>query len=295
MDDFRQGTLMDCGLILPDDDHGRMDIAESLQAKWQVQPGQLWELGDHVIVCGDCLDPDTVSSVFKFGEDPHYHLLVTDPPWNVEYGSKILADLRPNAKKKNRLIENDDLEEDYPYFATCYTRMFKSFALPGAMAYVFMSSKEWPCIDDAMRAAHFHWSSTIIWVKDRPIVPSNKEYFPRYEAIWYGWDDRKARLHPITQWNQNDVWEVPRPMRSDEHPTMKPVELAARAIRNSSNEGDIVFDPFGGSGFVLVAAEKLHRRARIIEKVPKFVAVTIQRWVDETGKDPVLWNKIQSD
>ena len=135
---------------------------------------------------------------------------------------------------------------------------------------------------------NYHWSSTIIWNKDS-LVLSRKDYHTKYEPIWYGWKEG-TRLHPLADRKQSDVWDIPRPKKSELHPTMKPVELVARAIENSSNVGDVVLDLFGGSGTTLMAAEQTGRCARLNELDPKYVDVIIARWEQFTGQKAVLLN-----
>lgn len=278
---YTQGTLMDHGLELPEEYEYRPRIGAELADKYHVETGKMWKCGGHKIICGDCLDPNIVTAVM------HNHsaeLIITDPPWNVHYGVNMLADQRSG--KDHMTMDNDDLDKDYPDFCNGYCDVFHGNIQPGGSAYVFMSSKEWPLIDSTLRGHGFHWASTIIWAKDCPSVPNRKEYFPMYEPIWYGWDDRKGHIRPIKT-SANDLWPVPRPRINVEHPTQKPVFLAFKAMRNSSLPGDIVFDPFGGIGFVLIAAEKLQRKARIIEINPNFVGVMLQRYVDLTGNQPI--------
>ena len=132
----------------------------------------------------------------------------------------------------------------------------------------------------------YHWSSTIIWNKDR-LVLSRKDYHTKYEPIWYGWKEG-TRLCPLEDRKQSDVWDFERPMRSEEHPTMKPVELVERAINNSSHKGDIVIDLFGGSGTTLIASEQTGRRCRMMELDPRFVDVIVRRYIGVTGKTDVV-------
>ena len=105
----------------------------------------------------------------------------------------------------------------------------------------------------------------------------------QYEPILYGWPEGKQR-HWCGDRDQGDVWNIKKPQKNDLHPTMKPVELVERAIRNSSRPGDMVMDPFGGSGTTLIAAEKTGRLARLIELDPKYVDVIVRRWQDWTGQ-----------
>ena len=158
------------------------------------------------------------------------------------------------------------------------------------MAYIVMSPQEWGNLMLTLAANGFHWSSTIIWNKDQ-LVLSRKDYHTKYEPIWYGWQDDEPRVHPLKDRKQCDVWDFDRPKRSDEHPTMKPVELVARAITNSSDKGDIVLDLFGGSGTTLIASEETDRRCYMMELDPKYVDVIIGRWEDLTGRKAVLLNE----
>jgi len=139
-----------------------------------------------------------------------------------------------------------------------------------------MSAQEWPTIDGALREAGLHWSSTIIWAKDRPVL-SRKDYHTQYEPIWYGWKEGAPRLAKVENRSQSDLWQIPRPARSDEHPTMKPVQLVVRALLNSSHPRDVVFDPFLGSGTTAVAAEQTGRVSYALELEPKYVAVSLER------------------
>jgi DNA modification methylase len=122
----------------------------------------------------------------------------------------------------------------------------------------------------------------VIWAKDR-LVLSRKDYHTQYEPIWYGWNADAARLSPVEDRKQSDLWQIDRPGRSELHPTMKPIELITRAINNSSRANDIVLDPFAGSGSTLIGADQTRRRARVMEIDPKYCDVIIARWERITG------------
>lgn len=113
------------------------------------------------------------------------------------------------------------------------------------------------------------------------------DYHYRHEPILYGWVPGAAHYFTDDR-TQDTVWEIPRPKRSDEHPTMKPVELFERAIRNSSRAGAIVYDPFTGSGTTLIACENLGRHARLVELDPRYCDVIIDRWERHTGQTATL-------
>ena len=246
--------------------------------------GDLWKLGEHYLLCGD----STKSSDYEvLMQGELADVVVTDPPWNVNYG----AVKKGNAQGyKVRTIMNDHMEkEDWTSFVDGFTSNFATFSKPGALLYCVMSAQEWPVIDDSLRRAGFHWSSTIIWAKDS-LVLSRKDYHTQYEPIWYGWNASGPRLVELKDRKQSDVWQVARPKRSELHPTTKPIELIARALQNSSKRGDILLEPFGGSGSHLIAAEQTNRRCRAMELDPKYCDVIINRWENLTGQKAELVN-----
>ena len=261
--------LEDVRLPDPVEDPGAdLDRADELQEKWQVQPGQIWTAGKHRLMCADCTDAAAVAELLA---GKLAHICWTDPPWNVAYGKS-----GANPRWRTRSIENDDLGEEFPAFAQQFCEAIAGALIPGAPIYLAMSAQEWPTIHAALREAGFHWSSTIIWVKDHAVL-SRKDYHTRYEPVWYGWKLGSRRMVPMLDRTQNDVWEIPRPSRSEEHPTMKPVELVTRSLKNSSFVGDLVFEPFLGSGTTAVAAEQTGRACYAMELEPKYVAVTLER------------------
>lgn len=212
-------------------------------------------------------------------------MVFTDPPWNVNYGAD---DSSPTYKP--RTILNDHMSTgDFKDFMSKAFRSMNMASKDGAMTYVVMSSQEWGNLMLTLFENGYHWSSTIIWAKDQFII-SRKDYHTQYEPIWYGWKEG-SRLHPLKDRKQSDLWEIPRPKRSDEHPTMKPVELVAKAITNSSNKGDCVLDLFGGSGTTLIASEQTKRKCFMAELDPHYVDVIINRWESLTGRKAVLVDK----
>lgn len=250
-----------------DDPGAELDRADELLEKWGVELGQIWGVGAHRIACGDCLDQALVERLLA---GQKCHICWTDPPWNVAMGESD----HPTYKK--RTILNDNLGSEFPAFASQFCRVIGESLMPGAPIYMAMGAQEWPVIHAALTAAGFHWSSTIIWVKDHAVL-SRKDYHARYEPLWYGWRDSAPRLVRLHDRTQNDVWEIPRPTRSPEHPTMKPVSLVARSLTNSSHAGDLVFEPFLGSGTTAVAAEQTGRVCFGIDLEAKYAAVSLER------------------
>jgi DNA modification methylase len=238
------------------------------------RPGDVWRLGPHRLVCGDATTAEAYARLFPDGE--RADMVFTDPPYNVNYANSAKDKLRG----KHRPILNDALGEGF------YDFLFDALALimahtRGAI-YVAMSSSELDTLQAAFRAAGGHWSTFIIWAKNT-FTLGRSDYQRQYEPILYGWPEGATR-HWCGDRDQGDVWQIKKPAKNDLHPTMKPVDLVERAIRNSSRPGDVVLDPFGGSGTTLIAAEKAGRVARLIELDPKYADVIVRRWQDFTGQ-----------
>lgn len=249
-------------------------------AEPRAKPGDLWKLGDHYVLCGDSTKP---SDYEKLMQGELADIIVTDPPWNVNYG----ADAK-HPSWKPRTILNDHMDDhDWNEFVDGFTANFQAFSKPGAPIYCVMSAQEWPTIHANLEKNGFHWSSTIIWAKDRMVL-SRKDYHTQYEPIWYGWNANGPRLVEVEDRKQTDLWQIDRPSKSELHPTTKPVELIIRALQNSSKRGDLVLEPFGGSGSHLIACEQTNRRCRAIELDPKYVDVIVTRWENLTGKKAEL-------
>jgi DNA modification methylase len=240
------------------------------------KPGDVWIMGKHRLLCGDSTDAASFALLMA-GEKAH--MVVTDPPYGVNYANSAKDKMRGT----NRPILNDNLGEDFePFLKAALTPMIAH--CQGAI-YIAMSSSELDTLQSAFRAAGGKWSTFIIWAKNT-FTLGRSDYQRQYEPILYGWPEGATR-HWCGDRDQGDVWHFNKPRVNDLHPTMKPVELVERAIRNSSRPGDIVLDPFGGSGTTLIAAEKSGRQARLIELDPKYVDVIVRRWQEYAGAQAV--------
>jgi DNA modification methylase len=244
----------------------QIDRAAELNKKWQVKLGDLWRIGEHRLLCGDSTKREDVEQVMGGGMAV---MCFTDPPWNVAIGQ----DSNPRHRQRKGL-ENDSLSaEDFAAFLSGFAGLIPT-AVTGDL-YCVLGASEWPSLDLALRSAGFHWSATVIWVKDIFVLGRSK-YHRRYEPLWYGWHkDGKSSFCDAR--DLDDVWEIKRPRVSEEHPTMKPVELVVRAVTNSSKSGDAVYEPFCGSGTTMVACENLKRKCRGIEISPDYCAVILER------------------
>jgi DNA modification methylase len=244
--------------------------------------GDVWILGQHRLMCGDSTSMDDVKTLM---DGKMTRFVFTDPPWNVDYGAVEKGNVQGY---KPRTILNDKMStEQFGAFLLQAFKCMREVSKPGCMTYIVMSGQEWGNLMNAMRELNYHWSSTIIWKKDR-LVLSRKDYHTQFEPIWYGWLEG-SRLCPLQDRKQSDVWEIERPKVSPEHPTMKPVVLVAKAIINSSRIGDLTLDLFGGSGTTMIAAEQTGRVCYMMELDPKYCDVIVKRFVEQVGgHDQVL-------
>lgn len=248
------------------------DVAPDVPEIPVSRPGDIWLLGPHRVLCGDATNAECYSALLR---DESAGMVFTDPPYNVNYANSAKDKLRG----KNRAILNDNLGDGFYDFLLAALTPTLAHCRGGV--YIAMSSSELDTLQSAFRAAGGHWSTFIIWAKNT-FTLGRADYQRQYEPILYGWPEGGER-HWCGDRDQGDVWQIKKPAKNDLHPTMKPVELVERAIRNSSRPGDVVLDPFGGSGSTLIAAEKSGRQARLIELDPKYVDVIVRRWQDFSG------------
>lgn len=314
---FDESELM---VIIGDQDNDEVDAvaqidkAEQLQEQWGTRLGQVWGLGNHRLVCGDCTMDDVVHECL---EGLVFNLLCTDPPYGVNI---------KGGEGGEMTIANDS-PTDLPVLLTGAFKQSVKWA--GKKAAFYVAAPHGPQFFEfgkAILETGMHWKQTLIWSKNH-IVLGRSDYQPKHEVIFYGnfgqgriWnggrrqksviEEAKKRVSYLsaellqilyedqafvvegqnlsTYQVEPDVLEVEKPQKNELHPTMKPLKLMRRMIRNSSNEGDIVYEPFSGSGSTILACENEGRICKAIELLPKYVAVDLQRWLDATGKAPVL-------
>lgn len=240
-------------------------------------PGDVWLLGDHRLLCGDSIQLEAVEKVLAGGLAD---MAFTDPPYNVNYG----ATMKDKLRGKRRAIRNDNLGDGFEQFLrdTCANLL----AVTKGAIYVCMSSSELHTLHRAFTESGGHWSTFVIWAKNT-FTMGRSDYQRQYEPILYGWKEGVDHFWCGAR-DQGDVWLVKKPVSNDLHPTMKPVELVERAVRNSSKSRDTVLDPFGGSGSTMIACERAGRQARLIELEPKYCDVIVRRWQEYAGKTATL-------
>ena len=249
-----------------------VDRAAELQEKWSTSVGQLWQVGRHQLLVGDCTVRANVERLMG-GE--RAACMWTDPPYGVDYVGKT---------KDALTIENDGAA-DLPGLLTAAFMTATEILEPGAPFYVAHPAGArhlvfWTVID----AIGWQIHQELIWVKDSMVL-GHSDYHYKHEPILYGFTPGPGRSgrgkHEGTRWRgdhaQVSVFDIPRPKRNEEHPTMKPPELVEAMLKNSTRQGDMVYDGFTGSGTTLVACERLGRIGRGIELSPGYAAVSIQR------------------
>lgn len=229
--------------------------------------GDVYALGEHRLVCGDATDPAIWTALLG---DERLQMVWTDPPYGVSYVGKT---------KDALTIENDALKPDaLREFLFRALRAHEAHCEKGAAWYV-AAPPGTPFAEFAFvlgRDGLDVWRHTLTWIKDR-FVMGRADYHYRHESIMYGWVPGAAHFF-VDDRTLDNVFEIARPARNPDHPTMKPIDLVARCIRNSSKHGWIVGDGFGGSGTTLMACEQEGRRARLVENDPRYCDVIRKRW-----------------
>ena len=234
--------------------------------------GDIYILGNHRLLCGDST---VLANVEKVLDGSLVDMVFTDPPYNVDYGNSA----KDRMRKKKLKIMNDNLGTEFEKFL--YDVCVNLIHVCKGAIYVCMSSSELHTLHKAFSDAGGHWSTFVIWAKNH-FTMGHADYQRQYEPILYGWKEGVDHFWSGAR-DQGDVWHISKPVKNDLHPTMKPVELVERALRNSSKNRDIVLDCFGGSGTTLIACEKLSRQCRLIELDPKYCDVIVKRWEEFTG------------
>lgn len=243
------------------------DVGAELQKPTIAQAGDLWLLGQHRIICGDALLPE---SYVKLMDGKKANLVLTDPPYNV------------NVEETAGKIKNDNMSDEdfYKFLFAAFVNMEQNMEADASI-YVFHADSKGLIFRQAFHDAGFYLSGCCIWKKDR-LVLGRSPYQWQHEPCLFGW--KAGGKH---QWysdrKQTTIWEYDRPTSSKDHPTMKPIALMAYPIQNSCMSNCIVLDPFSGSGSTLIACEQTNRICYGIELDEKFVDVIVARYIEQTG------------
>ena len=247
------------------------DVEEELKKPTVSRHGDIWQLGKHRVICGDSTKAETYKQLL---DDRKANLVVTDPPYNV--------DVEETAGK----ILNDNMSDRdfYQFLLSMFTQV-ENHMEDDASIYVFHADTEGLNFRKAFKDAGFYLSGCCIWKKNS-LVLGRSPYQWQHEPCLYGWK-KKGKHQWFSDRKQTTIWEYDRPKSSRDHPTMKPIQLMAYPIQNSSMRGTIVLDPFLGSGSTLIAADQTGRVCYGIELDEKFVDVIVKRYIEVTGDTEV--------
>lgn len=289
--------------------------ADAMSHKPKAQEGDIYRLGKHRLICGDSTDGKVIDLLMG-GQQAD--LFLTDPPYNVDYSSKNEA---LNAADKGNRVQKDianDSMDDNAFQAFLYSAFSNANAhlKPGGAFYIWHAGTEGLNFKLAVKRVGWELKQILIWVKNN-IVLGRQDYQWKHEPCLYGWKPGAshyfvARRDLITVYEEDgldfdsmtkaellkvlqEVFSAPtttihedKPLRSADHPTMKPLKLMGRLIKNSTRPGEIVLDPFGGSGSTMMAAEQLGRACYMVELDPAYIDVIVKRWETLTGEKAEL-------
>ena len=241
--------------------------------------GDVWKLGKHTLVCGDSTEADTVDKCLG---DVKPHLMVTDPPYGVNYDAdwrnkQVRSNGSPVGGRAIGVVHNDDRAD-----------WGEAWALfPGEVAYIWHSGTKAHIVAQSVEENGFNIRAQIIWAKNNMVI-GRGDYHPKHEPCWYA-VKKGSKGYYVGGRKQTTVWDIPKPQKSETgHSTQKPVECMKRPIENNSSAGQAVYEPFSGSGTTIIAGEMTGRSIHAIELDPGYVDVAIKRWQDFTGEQATL-------
>ena len=249
-----------------DDD---FDLTSALEKSTFVQPGDVWTVGRHRMMCGSATNAEDVNALMN-GKTAN--LIITDPPYNVSFKSS-----------SGLKIQNDSMDggDFYPFLKSAFDNMAAHLEKGGA-AYVFHADTEGLNFRKAFIDAGFHLAGCCIWVKNS-LVLGRSDYQWQHEPVLYGFlNNGKHKWYSDRK--QTTVWNFDKPKRNENHPTSKPLDLLAYPIGNSSQENAVVLDLFGGSGSTLMTCEQTNRVCYTMELDPKYASVILRRYVELTSR-----------
>lgn len=241
--------------------------------------GDVWVLGKHRIICGSSTEADTVSKLLG---DVKPHLMVTDPPYGVEYDADWRNKaMRSDGSKKGGRAVGKVLNDDKADWREAWA------LFPGDVAYVWHAGNMAHVVAESLLACDFGIRAQIIWGKSQFVI-GRGDYHPQHEPCWYAVRKNK-KGHYDGGRKQSTLWQIEKPRKSETgHSTQKPVECMKRPIENNSSPGQAVYEPFSGSGTTIIAGEMTGRSVYAVELNPAYVDVAVKRWQDFTGQKAIL-------
>ena len=287
---------LDWNVDLDIDDIGKepeeddFDVDENIPEQPKSKLGDIYQLGNHRLMCGDSTKKEDVDLLMN-GEKAD--MVFTDPPYNVAIGTKNA--FLNSVQKAGRCTEDlagdkgmTDEEIGEKLWKPAFQNLRDS-SKEDCSIYCTMPQGGAHMMMMMMCSASWQVKHELMWLKNSPTFSMGRlDYDYKHEPILYGW----AKSHKFYGKGKftKSVWEIDKPKKCDLHPTMKPVELIANALQNSSKENDLIIDFFGGSGSTLIACEQLNRKCYMMELDPKYVDVIIARWEKYTGQKAIKIN-----
>ena len=265
-DEAELSSIFDADKDVNEDD---FDVEKELEEPCFSKTGDIWTLGRHRVICGDATKLETYKTLL---ENTKVNLVVTDPPYNVNYEGAA-------GKIKNDNMENDKF---YQFLFNSFVNMEQAMA-DDASIYVFHADTEGLNFRKAFQDAGFYLSGCCIWKKPS-LVLGRSPYQWQHEPCLYGWK-KKGKHKWYAGRKETSVWEFEKSKKNADHPTMKPIALLAYPIKNSSMTNSLVLDPFAGSGSTLIACEQTGRICYAIELDEKYCDVIVKRYIEQVGND----------
>jgi len=279
------GDLLDKLKPLEDEE----EVPEVAEGEAISKQGELYQLGRHFLLCGDATK---IEDYEKLLQGKKVDLVHTDPPYNVNYDYTSKFDHIHNTKAdttkmKFKPIFSDKLSADeYAQFILMFLENVYLFSKDEAPFYIWFSDKWMPLLRNLLIQAGWYFSQNIIWVKENFVIAQSQDFHRMFEPCVHGWKKDKNHYFFSGMSEVADVWQVRRDKVSERgHPTQKPIELIKNAILKSSKKGDIILDPFAGSGSTLMTCEQLDRICYTIELDPRFCDVIRKRYAKSIGKE----------
>lgn len=280
LDDILNIDMEEFGFDIDGDDE-EQEVIEDEVPEVPEEPksklGEVYQLGNHRLMCGDSTNQEDVN---KLVGEQKMDLLITDPPYNVDY---------EGGTKDKLKIKNDNMKNDefHKFLFNVFTNAYNVLK-DGASFYCWYASREVVNFHTSIEESGFSVKQELIWNKNS-LVMGRQDYQWKHEPCLYGWKETNSHIWYGDR-KQTTVIDWDRPKKADLHPTMKPVGLFDYQIKNSSKAGDNILDLFGGSGTTIMACEQNNRNAYVMEFDPKYVDVIIERWENFTGKKAVKLN-----
>ena len=271
---FEDGELL-AEVLEPEEGLTDADDVPEVPEEPITKPGDLWILGNHRLLCGDSTD---VLAVERLMDGKKANLWLTDPPYNIAY---------EGGSKKRKAIENDSMgSDDFRQFLRDAYAVADMHICPGAAFYIWHADSEGYNFRGAAIDIGWNVRQTLIWNKNNSAF-GRSDFHWKHEPCLYGWKEGAAHSW-YNDRKQTTVLNFDRPSRSEQHPTMKPIALIEYCLGNNTQQNALVLDSFGGSGTTLIACERQHRHARLMELDPAYCDVIVKRWEDFTGNKAMI-------